>query len=105
MKDQLRDPATEFLSSSCEYEEPFMDFEAIADLALIDRVESRDGEVRTLGTTYWTEIISRLRKQLEEQGEDWSPLQTGMLDTSPEKAEDLLDTLKEFSTSLVLNVQ
>lgn len=98
MKEQLREQAMDFISSSREYEESFEDFEAIADLALIERVESRDGDVRTLGTSYWEEPVSRLREQLDEQGEEWPPLQVGMFDGSSERASDLLDTLEDLST-------
>ena len=88
----------DFHSPSREYEESFEDFEAIADLALIERVESRGGDVRTLGTSYWEEPISRLRERLDEQGEEWPPLQVGMFDGSSERARDLLDTLEDLST-------
>lgn len=98
MKEQLREQAMDFISSSREYEESFEDFEAIADLALIERVESRGGDVRTLGTSYWEEPISRLRERLDEQGEEWPPLQVGMFDGSSERARDLLDTLEDLST-------
>ena len=98
MKDQLREPAMDFLSSSREYEESFEDFEVLADLALIERVESRDGDVRTLGTSYWEEPVSRLRERLDEQDGEWPPLQAGMFDASAERARDLLDTLEDLST-------
>ncbi|ELZ01040.1 hypothetical protein C480_18387 [Natrialba aegyptia DSM 13077] len=88
----------DFHSPSREYEESFEDFEAIADLALIERVESRDGDVRTLGTSYWEEPVSRLREQFDEQGEEWPPLQAEMFDASAERARDLLDTSENLST-------
>ncbi|CAM3037035.1 MULTISPECIES: SIR2 family protein [Halobacterium] len=99
IKDQLREPAMDFLSSSTAYEQSFEDFEAIADLALIERVESRDGEMRLMGTTYWGETVSHLRESLDEQGEDWGPLQVGMFEASPDRSRDLLDTLENLSTA------
>lgn len=89
----------DFLSSSTAYEQSFEDFEAIADLALIERVESRDGEMRLMGTTYWGETVSHLRESLDEQGEDWGPLQVGMFEASPDRSRDLLDTLENLSTA------
>lgn len=99
MKDQLREPAMDFLYSSTEYEHSFSDFEAIADLALIERVEGRDGDVRRMGTTYWGETVSRLRERLEEQEEDWPLLQSGMFEASPDRARELLDTLEDRATT------
>ncbi|MFY4814620.1 SIR2 family protein [Haloarcula sp. AONF1] len=97
MKNQLREPAMDFLSSSGAYEQSFEDFEAMADLALIERVESQDGEVRLMGTTYGRGTVLRLRKRLDEQGEDWGPLRVGMFEGSADQARDLLATLEDHS--------
>jgi len=67
--------------------------------AELPKVESQDGEVTVMGTTYWGEIVSRQRERVNEQGEDWGPLQAGLFDSSSGMVNDLLDSLEEVSTA------
>lgn len=92
IKQTLQDPGKDFFVSESQYERAFEDFEVLFDMHWYAEV-SRENVV-SLGTTYWEEAINRVEQQVEEQQEDWAPIQTGILDLSTDETEAILDDLK-----------
>lgn len=89
LKDTVREPLREFVPGEQEYEEAFHEFEILSDMVLIDLVEKvRRKKIGFPSHEYWDLSV---KEDIEEQGEDWEPLQAGLFDGSLDRVEEIVD--------------
>ncbi|WP_154019927.1 SIR2 family protein [Halococcus sediminicola] len=97
MEKYFREPLREFLPDGKEYTNLFHEYEAFADLILLDRLgdDSLDN-VQLKGTLYYDATLEQLRDELDSQSENWGPIDAGFFDGSVDRANFLLDELKDM---------
>lgn len=94
IKQTLQDPGKEFFVSEIRYEQAFEDFEVLFDILWY--AECSTEHVVSLGTTYWEDSITRVEEQVEEQQENWAPIESGILDLTSDEVGDVLDELRDL---------
>ena len=97
MEKYFRDPLREFLPDDEEYTNSFHKYEAFADLVLLDNIgdDSLDN-IQVRGTLYYDATLEELRDELDSQCENWGPIDVGFFDGSVDRANFLLDELKDM---------
>lgn len=91
IKQTLEDPSMDFFVSNNQYERAFEEFEVLLDMLWYS--EYAPESVVSLGTTYYGEAINRLEEQVDEEQDDWAPIQTGILNLSIDEVEQILNDL------------
>jgi len=93
MKETLKEPGMEFFVSKSQYEQAFEDFEILFDLIYFD--ELIEDHTVHLGTTYRKESLDRVEEQVEDQQEEWGPIQSNIFDLTANESMELLYVLRE----------
>ena len=103
----LRSYFSQFLVQDTDYQRTFDWFEYVAALTQLDlNLKSRRQGWGSPGAYVWrggnsgSPTMVQFEAEIEEQGQEWPPLQVGLLDGSSVRAKELSKTLRELTDRL-----
>lgn len=96
-QETLKGFLNEFVPDDDEYVRAFDRFELLQALTYAD-FDKRERFWAPLGSFVWRRsgLIEQIESELDTQGVEWAPLQAGFFGGSPDRAKQLLASLKEF---------
>ncbi|MBX0305365.1 SIR2 family protein [Haloarcula salinisoli] len=97
INDVLSELLDDLIPDETRYDRCFAQFKILADLALLDLSEDSRFSPDHLPVIYPVSAIEELATDLEAQGENWGPIQSGMFNSSVDRAESLLEELQEIT--------